>query len=214
MRSVNQLSALTPRSAYLFPGAPASHAGSGSEGPGDRPGALAQPSLLPSLWQELRIPCVKLTKVAALTTDPTCAVCYCACTFTTTDQQRAKSLVPTFADFLSDQNQCLCFSVTLLHQLFVPWGSSSSCLCSGRTVSVVSHCCCVTSLLFLFFVWFLSQHNRKPLKPRATLTFCKLLFYDMRIFQCSSQSDANSTMLCVKSDLFVLKKETIRVDMI
>lgn len=50
----------------VFPGAPAPHAGSGSEGPGDQHGALAQPSLLPPLWQELRIPRLKATKVVAL----------------------------------------------------------------------------------------------------------------------------------------------------
>lgn len=44
--------------------ASAPHAGSGSEGPGDQHGALAEPPLLPTLQQELRTPGVRVAKVA------------------------------------------------------------------------------------------------------------------------------------------------------
>lgn len=48
-------------------GAHASHAGSGSAGPGDQHGELAEPPLPPSLWQELRIPRLMMVKTEVTT---------------------------------------------------------------------------------------------------------------------------------------------------
>lgn len=177
-------------------GAHASHAGSGSAGPGDQHGELAEPPLPPSLWQELRTPRLMMVKTEVTTSfhfhfkTPNA---YCTW-IQPSAHTKPHNLTPilsfsewhkclewqtayqfttdvTFFSFLKGHKRLLLQGLSKVHLHLNFWTLSFFGLC---TLSYVFWCWyfLMASLLFLFLssVILSHQHSRKPQKPAKALS--------------------------------------------